>query len=71
MSDVATYGLTFLTEGSTVTEISDFFITYFLVRTLDVLISDEETETSYKDYMESEFIESVIEKAEDYLENSQ
>ena len=46
-----------------------FFITYFLVRTLDVLISDEETETSYKDYMEFEFIESVIEKAEDYLEH--
>ena len=46
-----------------------FFITYFLVRTLDVLTSDEETETSYKDYFESEFIESVIEKAEDYLEH--
>ena len=48
-----------------------FFITYFLVRALDVLTSDEETETSYKDYMESEFIESVIEKAEDYLEHGQ
>jgi len=48
-----------------------FFITYFLVRTLDMLTSDEETETSYKDYMESEFIESVIEKAKDYLEHGQ
>jgi len=48
-----------------------FFITYFLVRTLDMLTSDEDTETSYKDYMESEFIESVIEKAKDYLENGQ
>ena len=47
-----------------------FFITYFLVRTLDMLTSDEETETSYKDYMESEFIESVIVKAKDYLEHS-
>jgi hypothetical protein len=51
--------------------VQDPFIPYFLVRTLDVLTSDEETETSYKDYMESEFIESVIEKAKDYLEHGQ
>ncbi len=44
---------------------------YFLIRTLDVLSSEEGTETSYKDYFEPEFVESVIDKARDYLEQSQ
>ena len=42
---------------------------YFLTRTLDVLSSEEGTETSYKDYFEPEFVESVINKARDYLEH--
>jgi hypothetical protein len=50
--------------------IQDPFIPYFIVRTLDTLLADEGTETSYRDkeYVESEFIESVIEKAKDYLQ---